>query len=131
MNPLEALADAIMQFEGWHPACRWAGGSRSWRNRNPGNLRPTNSTQPTDGAGYRKFDSLAVGWAVLLADLDAKFKGSHNLTPQSTMLDLLNVYAPAGDNNNPSAYTNFVCSQTSLALGRTITPTTTLQEYLG
>jgi hypothetical protein len=123
MNSLEALADAIMQFEGWHKD------SRSWRNRNPGNLRPFNTVQAQDGDGYRVFGSLWEGFQALLMDLQAKFNGSHGLTPQSTLLDLLNVYAPAGDANNPTAYTQFVCSWTSHALNRPITPNTTLEDY--
>jgi hypothetical protein len=126
MLPLEALADAIMQFEGWHRD------SRSWRNRNPGNLRPVPGTDAAcDPEGYRIFASLAEGFSALTADLQAKFRGSHDLKPSSTLLDLLNVYAPAGDNNNPTAYTQFVCAWTTHALQRTITPLTTLEDFLG
>jgi hypothetical protein len=125
MLPIEALADAIMQFEGWHRD------SHSWRNRNPGNLRPTSPTQPQDAENYRIFDSLAEGFAALLADLRAKFGGSHNLKPESTLLDLFNCYAPAGDANNPSAYTQFVCSWTSRILGRPVLPATTLRDFWG
>jgi len=126
MEPLEALADAIMTNEGWRL------GTRSWRNRNPGNLRRSNPIQPVDKDGYRIFDSLAQGFLALRADLDAKTRlHSHGLSNSSTMLDLLNIYAPAGDANNPTAYTNFVCKWTSAILLREIKPLTTLQEYLG
>ncbi len=125
MTPLEALADGVMQYEGWHRD------SHSWRNRNPGNLRPYSTAQRSDAGGYRVFDSLAQGWQALLDDLSAKFAGSHGLTPTSTLVDLLNVYAPAGDANNPSAYTQFLCGWTSHILGRSIGPATTLQEYRG
>lgn len=123
MLPLEALADAIMQQEGWHRD------SRSWRNRNPGNLRPYDKSQPTDGDNYRVFSSLYDGFHALLLDLAAKFNGSHGLTPTSTLLDLFNLYAPAGDANNPTAYTQFVCAWCSHALKRSITPTMTLQDF--
>lgn len=126
MEPLEALADAIMQFEGWRL------GSRSWRNRNPGNLRPFKEIgQPADKYGYRIFDSLSEGFLALKMDLNTKFYHSHKLTLQSTLLDLLNVYAPAGDNNDPTAYTKFICKWTSAILQREIEPETTLKEYLG
>jgi hypothetical protein len=124
MTPKEALADAIMTFEGWRA------NSRSWRNRNPGNLRPFALTQAKDADGYRVFDSLAEGWQALLDDLQAKFNGSHRLTPQSTMLDLLNVYAPAGDANDPTDYTQFVCNWTTHILGRSINRETTLGQFL-
>jgi hypothetical protein len=126
MQPIEALADAIMQFEGWHRD------SRSWRNRNPGNLRPAGGVSVyTDADNYRVFTSLAEGFDALLADLRAKFGGSHNLKPESTLLDLFNCYAPAGDANNPSAYTQFVCGWTSHILGRSVTPSTTLRDFWG
>jgi len=129
MNPIEALADAIMNFEGWKL------GSRSWRNRNPGNLEPFKGNPtgaPVDKDGYRVFDSLSDGWSALLNDLKAKLiYHSHNLTNESTLLDLLNIYAPAGDSNNPTQYTNFICKWTSAILQREIKPTTTLKEYLG
>jgi hypothetical protein len=123
MTPLEALADAVMMFEGWHRD------SRSWRNRNPGNLRPLNSTVPHDNENYRIFVSLAQGFQALLDDLAAKFDGSHNLTGQSTMLDLLNVYAPAGDHNSPSTYCLFVTRWVSAALNRQIDSRTTLADF--
>lgn len=126
MSPLEAFADAIMTYEGWHRS------SHSWRNRNPGNLRPTLVTQACDSAGYRVFDSLALGWQALLDDLNAKVVGgSHGLTPHSTILDLLSVYAPAGDHNNPSAYTQFVCAWVSSVVGHHVTASTTLDDYFG
>ena len=129
MSPLEALADAIQTFEGWHA------GSRSWLNRNPGNLRAYASGQAVDKQGYRIFVSLAEGWQALLYDLKAKFHGSHGLTPETlgrapTIADLMNVYAPAGDSNNPRAYANFVASWTSRALGYTVLPTTTLEDFV-
>ena len=124
MTSIEALADAIMQYEGWHLD------SRSWRNRNPGNLRPYALPQPKDADGYRVFNSFAEGWTALLFDLEAKFNGSHGLTPQSTIFDLMSVYAPAGDSNAPKRYAGFVCTWTSHALARVINPTTTLKDYV-
>jgi hypothetical protein len=127
MEPLEALADAIMQFEGWKRD------SRSWRNRNPGNLRPYNSTanMPVDDANYRIFKSLVDGYAALRVDLQSKFNGSHGLTRESKLIDLLKVYAPVGDANNPTAYTKFVCEWVSHILERQVFPSTTLGDYIG
>lgn len=119
---LEALADAFMHHEGWFP------GSRSNRNRNPGNLRPFRSDQLKDGDGYRVFPSLVFGYQALLDDLTAKLQGSHNLTSASILLDLLNVYAPAGDHNDPSSYALAVAQWMSTALGKHITINTTLGE---
>lgn len=135
MGSFEALGDAIMQFEGWKLA------SRSWRNRNPGNLRRASDTlvgQPVDKDGYRIFDTLDAGWLALKRDIEYKIynalenNSKHNLNANSTLLDFLNIYAPAGDNNNPTQYTKFVCSWMSAILTPTtsivITPATTLKE---
>lgn len=118
MDYIEAHADSIMQFEGWYL------NSRSWRNRNPGNLRG----KPDDGDGYRVFGTLQEGWAALRVDLQAKYNGSHGLTDQSTLLDLMAIYAPVGDNNNPGDYAHFIVARMSKILGRTITVNTTLGE---
>jgi hypothetical protein len=124
ISPLEALADAFMHHEGWYP------GSRSNRNRNPGNLRPWKEGQAKDDGGYRVFVSLIDGYQALLNDLEAKLHGSHGLTLDSTLLDLLNIYAPAGDNNNPNAYALAVAQWVSTALGKPITTKTQLKELV-
>jgi hypothetical protein len=111
MNGLEAVADAIMKFEGWEP------GSRSYENRNPGNLRLAGSK------GYTIFPDLPTGYAALLRELQSKFSGnnSHGIGPTSTLLQLFNVYAPQADSNNPSQYAIFVQQWVSKALGKPIT----------
>lgn len=124
IHPLEAFADAIMQREGWLI------GSRSWRNRNPGNLRPTGANQPTDHQGYRTFASLADGYTALRDDLEAKFSGhnSHALNQSSTVAALVNVWAPEADHNDPRSYCAFVCHYLTTALGKTIGPASQLSE---
>lgn len=133
MGAFEALADSIMQFEGWKLA------SRSWRNRNPGNLRRASSTvvgQPIDKDGYRIFDTLDAGWLALKKDIESKIynalhnTSSHNLTPTSTIEDFFKVYAPSGDNNDPNKYAKFVASWTSGILQRDISLETTLKEFI-
>jgi hypothetical protein len=122
VHALEAMADAIMQYEGWHL------GSRSWRNRNPGNLRDSHWGHKTDDDGYCVFGSLTDGYDALLDDLKAKVKGksSHHLTPTSTLSDLFDVYAPRADSNNPNAYAAFVAGYLTHALSREITTSTEL-----
>ena len=117
MNGLEAVADAIMKFEGWQP------GTRSYRNRNPGNLE--------DGLGnYKVFPSLVEGYSALLTDLSDKFLGHTRtgLGPDSTILQLMMKYAPPADNNPTQAYTDFICNWCTKALGKTIVTTTPLKE---
>lgn len=131
MTPIEALADAIMSFEGWIPKGQsqaLPNGSRSWRNRNPGNLRPFNSTQPRDIDNYRIFTSLVDGFAALLADLTRKVQV--DFSPKDTLLSVMSKYAPVGDENNPTQYTVFVCHRLTLTLGRPVNPDTIIAVFL-
>jgi hypothetical protein len=115
VNGLEAVADAIMQFEGWKL------GSRSYVNRNPGNLRLQGRT--ADDRGYTIFPDLPTGYAALLRELQSKFTGqnSHGIGPSSTLLSLFNVYAPPSDNNPTNAYAAFVANWVGTALNKPIT----------
>lgn len=124
--PLECLADAIMEYEGWHV------GSRSWRNRNPGNLRYGPNRLGNDGHGYSVYASLITGYKDLLSDLEVKVSGKskHNLTPKSTLQDLFDVYAPRADNNQPNKYAEFVAARLSVGLQRSFTVDSTLSELL-
>jgi hypothetical protein len=131
MNYLEALADCIMKFEGWHQPGSVTGGVRgsaSWRNRNPGNLRSSPTQSGTDDKGYAIFESLATGWIGLLVDLEAKFKGSHNLTLNSTLLDLMNIYAPTLDHNDPEQYARTIALWLSKIYNSQVTPQIKLSE---
>jgi hypothetical protein len=121
INPLEAVADAIMSFEGWKP------GSRSYRNRNPGNLE---RGQEVDVKNYDVFDTFVEGYQALLNELHAKFTGhnTHGIGPDSTLLDLFNVYAPPSDSNPTNIYCKYVAAWCSLALGRSISPETKLGD---
>jgi hypothetical protein len=125
ISGLDATALAIFCFESGHlndptvPAVR---------NNNPGNLRLPGRT--ADAGGYTIFPDFITGYAALLRDLAAKFDGNnaHGLGPSSTLLALLNVYAPAGDANNPSAYASFVAGWVSKALGKPLTVNSLLSE---
>ena len=98
------------------------------RNNNPGNLRLPGRT--ADEHGYTIFPDFMSGYAALLRDLQAKFDGhnSHGLGQTSTLLSLLDIYAPAGDANNPSAYASFVAGWVSKALGKSITVNSPLSD---
>lgn len=133
IDPLEALADCIMRFEGWAPPGSTIGGvkgSTSWRNRNPGNLRSGAFQAGTDDKGYAYFESLTNGWHALIVDLTAKFNGSHNLTPQSTLHELFSIYAPPTDNNNPTQYSTTIALWLSKIYNAQVTPAWKLQDIL-
>jgi hypothetical protein len=122
VNGLEAVADAIMAFEGWKI------GSRSYTNRNPGNLRLQG--RDADDKGYTIFPDLPTGYSALLRELQSKFSGnnSHGIGPSSTLLGLFNIYAPPADNNPTNAYATFVASWVSHVLGKPVTVDSKLSE---
>jgi hypothetical protein len=135
MDLVEALADSIFRFEGWIPPGqdpRMPHGSRSWRNRNPGNLRPIpGQSVPVDDANYRVFERLSLGWDELRSDIRAKLAGSHGLTDTSTLRQFFDIYAPSDDNNNPDKYASQVAAWLSRDLDATITAATVLEELKG
>src|SRR5580698_9753458 len=128
IQPLEALADCIMQFEGWKTPSNpfFKDGSTSWRNRNPGNLRESIIAHTKDERNYCVFATLASGWNALVYDLNVKITGqsSHGLTKQSTLHDLISIYAPALDNNNPTQYSDQIAEWMSKIYNVTVTSMT-------
>jgi hypothetical protein len=123
VDPIEAVADAIMCYEGWKP---W---SPSYQNRNPGNLKHAPSSAGIGIDGFAYFRGLEAGYSALCGDLAAKFSGNNHygLGPESTLYDLFCVYAPAGDHNAPLAYAQFVSAWLTRALKRGIHYDTTLR----
>ncbi|MGH9378744.1 MAG: hypothetical protein ACRD1I_08090 [Terriglobia bacterium] len=121
---MEAVADAIMSFEGWYA------GSRSNRNRNPGNLRNTSLPHTLDPDQYAVFKEFIGGYNALMRDLRDKFLGytKTGLGPESTLLDLFEKYAPADDANAPVIYASFVAQWISRALGEHFTMASKLKE---
>lgn len=121
VNGLEAVADAIMAFEGWKPA------TRSYQNRNPGNLE---FGEKIDAKNYDIFPDFVSGYSALLRELRSKFTGAntHRIGPSSTLLELFNVYAPPSDDNPTNAYCVFVADWVSKATGKTVTLVTKLSD---
>jgi hypothetical protein len=114
VNGLEAVADAIQRFEGWDPQ------TRSYVNRNPGNLE---NGAKVDAKNYDIFPDYISGYSALLRELASKFSGNnrHGIGPSSTLLSLFNVYAPPSDNNPTNEYAAFVAKWVGLAIGKPIT----------
>jgi hypothetical protein len=127
MNGIDAIATAIMWREGL-PGFRPP--ARSFRNCNPGNLRsPDWPTKDPDG--FDIYGDVIAGYESLTGDLEDKFqagKNAHGLGPQSTLLDLFNVYAPGEDGNDPNSYCVFVAGWLNQALGKPIAVTTLLGD---
>ncbi len=89
------------------------GGTRAWRNTNPGAIRSGH------GAIGR-----AGGFAVYASESDGMRAIKHLLRSQSynnlTIIDAIKRYAPAADGNNPVRYANTISRQTGLDINRTI-----------
>lgn len=116
---LYALAIAMQKFEGFIAQRGPKSGSRSWRNNNPGNLRDSGLTRRFAEKiedGYAIFPDYYTGLFTMLLDLQAKSMGrtSTGLGPTSTIKQLITTWAPPHDNNDPDAYTRFVCEATGL-----------------
>ncbi len=114
---ISRMAAAIKDFEGWAP------GSRSYRNNNPGNLRPVGFTYAgqtgLDDEGHAIFDSFESGWAALIHQLTLAFTGRSSVySPSDTLQDFFFKYAEG----NQVPYAEYVAGQ----LG--VTPDTTLQQ---
>lgn len=105
------IAEAIKSKEGWQT------GSRSQRNNNPGNLKPLpNQTLPgmigRDQKGFAIFRDYDAGWNALLNQVQRNVERGLNL--QQFFAGKPGVYAgyaPAGDQNKPLEYANFIASQ--------------------
>ena len=121
---LEAIADAITAFEGWSP------GSRSYRNRNPGNLRDSVVVHTMDSDGYCVFETLVEGYEALLEDLYAKVTGknTHGLSLDSSLRQLFDVYAPRAGGNDPASYTHVVAARLIKVYGARVTCDSTFRS---
>ena len=109
----DELAQAIAQFEGFNTA-----GTVAQRNNNPGNLRSGPGQTGTDANGYAIFPDVATGTAAL--DNQINLNISRGVTLQQFFAGEPGVYAgyaPSTDNNNPTAYANFVSTQTGIPQG--------------
>mgnify|MGYP000919563887 CR=1 FL=1 len=94
---LDAFCLAIQSHEGWYP------GSRSYRNKNPGNLRSWPTQIGTDG-GFAVFASYDQGFSALktLVRNAMAQKGSYKNV--RTIKEFFDVYAPSSDGNSPTSY---------------------------
>jgi hypothetical protein len=87
--------------------------SRSFRNKNPGNIRHHNAKGEVypvvkrwggvdDGDNYARFKSIPEGCAALADLLASAYK-------DLTVAQMIDKYAPSNDMNDPDKYTRTVC----------------------
>lgn len=102
---LTILANAIQVFEGYHE------GSLSYRNNNPGNLRHS-PFQAGRKNGFAYFSTYEEGFEALRYQLAIAAMGDSRVyTPDMTLSEFFNVYAPPHE-NQPNVYTQFVLEHT-------------------
>ena len=100
--------------------------SRSFRNRNPGNIRYASAGvgkpiypvvlqfQGTDdGDNYAKFPTIAKGSAALATLLSTKYG-------DMAVGDAMQLYAPSNDNNDPKKYAKIICDWAGITTLRVI-----------
>jgi hypothetical protein len=106
---VSSLASAIQNYEGWFPpgSPGYPQGSLSYRNNNPGNLRPGSLAVGATGSnsGYAVFPSYQAGLAALIGLIQS------NQYYGDTLTQFFQTYAPSADNNNPAAYAAGVAAQ--------------------
>ncbi len=116
MTQIERIADAIKEMEGYYT------GSRSFRNRNPGNLKWTPYTKSLgaidkDSGGFAIFPSTEAGRkAIIQLIKDAKNGLLKAYRPTMTLLEFFSVYAPAADKNNPTSYSATVAKKVGISI---------------
>lgn len=115
---LGKLLLAMSKMEGWTEPNQKNGwrGSRAYRNNNPGNLRRS-IFECGNHENYSIFKNSFIGWNAFQWDIMQKCKGNTvtGLKGDSTIRDLLTVWAPPSDNNNTEKYIEFICKETGLS----------------
>jgi hypothetical protein len=115
MLKLERLVLAMAEHEGWNDQTRApaSAGSRSYRNHNPGNMR-SSPLAIGKASGFAVFNSDEDGFAAMRLDIMQKATGhtSTGLNGNSSLADLIQVWAPTADGNDPNSYLNHVLQMT-------------------
>ncbi|HBV9968048.1 TPA: hypothetical protein MEA98_004654 [Klebsiella pneumoniae] len=98
-----STADWIKDKTGFDPRSigrffRGEGNTLADRNNNPGNIRPVG------GGGFRAFGSALEGWEAMKNQLMRYFTGKTTGRRLQTIMDIVSIWAPAADNNDPAKY---------------------------
>lgn len=129
-NKIGLFCQAIKKHEGYYePNDEYPKGSRSWRNKNPGNVKYLKQlgTVGEDSSGFAIFSSYNLGFSYLYRMVENTCKGLSAVrganytisqffagTPEK---DYRDAYAPERDNNDPTEYARVV----ALAVGVPVT----------
>ena len=105
-----ALSDGTVVYSGDDGSTKYRrSGSLSWRNSNPGNIRPGKFAVSCGAIGsfhgFAIFPTEAIGFSAIIALFKTPFYKSKSLR------QAIYAYAPPDDNNNSAAYVNSVATQ--------------------
>lgn len=100
------VVNAIQKFEGYFPpSAQRPTGSVSYRNNNPGNIRPPGEGLANgENEGYCTYATYTDGFLDCVRLIQNR-KSEH---PTWTLADFFESYAPAADGNSPAEYAGFV-----------------------
>ena len=117
-NKVDLFCEAIQKYEGYfEPNDEYPKGSRSWRNNSPGNLKYAKQTGSTgrDIGGFAIFKDYQAGWKALRHQIEIVcFGQSRVYSPNATVLQFFQRYAPSLDENNPKSYAEFVAQEVGI-----------------
>lgn len=94
----------------------YSGGSRAWRNNNPGNMR-YGETARNHGAIGKDYSGFAV-FSTYVAGKNAAYDLLFNKTApyyNLTLAETIFMYAPPNDNNDSKSYLNFVSKSAKIS----------------
>lgn len=95
-----AAADGISEAEGWSPAGKvdTVGGSRSYRNHNPGNIRSSEFQTGTDADGFAIFPTDEVGLYAMFRLLTLYVEGAiTGFQKGGSLFELLQIWTAEKD----------------------------------
>ena len=107
-SKIDIWCEATQEHEGWFP------GSRSWRNKNPGNIKNIGQAKAIgkDDKGFCVFATYADGYMELRnMFVRACTTGSSNYKPTMTLYEFYQKYAPDSDGNNSKQYAEVVAKK--------------------
>ena len=85
------------------------------KNNNPGNIRVPGTNE------FQKFDNLQAGFDALLKQIKMYQDGSSkNTTGKETLLELMKIYAPASDKNDPDGYAKYLAEKLNISINTPI-----------
>lgn len=85
------------------------------KNNNPGNLRVPGTNE------FQKFATLQEGYDALIKQIKMYQDGSsNNTTGKETLIELMRIYAPASDKNDPDDYAKYLAKKLNVSLNTPI-----------